>query len=189
MATSGNGVITGGRGSASWRWLMFAGFVSVIAGAAAIVLPLLASIVAEIFIGWVLVLAGVATAIDAFSIRDLARTVARLLLAALMIVAGLYLVLAPIDTLEVVTLILAILFLASGAIRLLVALARRGRGGAGALALSGAFGVAVGILIVLELPSSAAWALGLLVGVDLVFFGFTAIAAASAARGGDPAPA
>lgn len=189
MATSGNGVISGGRGSASSGWLLFAGVVAVIAGLAAIVLPLLASIAAEIFIGWVLVLAGVATAIDAFSVRDVARTIARLLLAALMMTAGLYLVLAPIDALEGVTLILAILFLASGAIRLLVALARRGRGGTGALALSGAFGIAVGVLIILELPSSAAWALGLLVGVDLVFFGFTAIAAASAARGGDPAPA
>jgi uncharacterized membrane protein HdeD (DUF308 family) len=112
----------------------------------------------------------------------LPRVIGRLLLAALALAAGLYIALFPGVNLAALTLVLVILFFASGAVRLAVGLRERGHPGAGAVAFSGILGILVAVLILLSFPESAFWALGLLMGVDLIFFGFTAITAASAGR-------
>jgi uncharacterized membrane protein HdeD (DUF308 family) len=46
------------------------------------------------------------------------------------------------------------------------------------LGLSGTLALILGVLIALELPESAAWAIGLIVGIDLIFTGALLIATA-----------
>ena len=65
-----------------------------------------------------------------------------------------------------------------GLTRTAVAFAARGRQGAGLVGLSGIAGVLIGILILAKLPSSADWAIGLLVGIDLIFAGWTLVSVA-----------
>jgi uncharacterized membrane protein HdeD (DUF308 family) len=69
-----------------------------------------------------------------------------------------------------------------GVTRIAVAFAARGQQGAGLVGLSGFAGLLIGILVLVEFPSSADWAIGLLVGIDLIFVGWTLTAVALVGR-------
>lgn len=168
-----------GRG---WKALVFAGTLGILGGIVAILLPPLAGLAAELFVGWVLIFSGVGALFDAFAVRSAGRTAARLILGLVTIAAGLYLVVYPVAGVLSLTLVLIVLFVFSGVARLVAAIRERGHPGAGLLALSAVTGIAVGVLIFAQLPSSAAWAIGLLVGIDLVFFGISALSAGLAGR-------
>ena len=73
---------------------------------------------------------------------------------------------------------LGIYFLFMGVTRVTVAFLARGQHGAGLVGLSGFAGLLIGILILAEFPSSADWAIGLLVGIDLIFAGWTLLSVA-----------
>jgi uncharacterized membrane protein HdeD (DUF308 family) len=65
-----------------------------------------------------------------------------------------------------------------GITRIGIAFASRGQPNAGLLGLSGFAGLLIGILVLAKFPSSADWAIGLLVGIDLIFAGWTLVAVA-----------
>ena len=74
------------------------------------------------------------------------------------------------------------LFLFMGLTRTFVAFAARGQQGAGLVGLSGIAGLLIGILVLAKFPSSADWAIGLLVGIDLIFAGWTLTSVALVGR-------
>jgi uncharacterized membrane protein HdeD (DUF308 family) len=164
------------------RWLMIAGVLSLLGGIVAIVLPNIASVATAIFIGWVLVFVSAMYVVDAFSTRDGRRMALRLLLAVLSFAAGLYLLIAPLDGTFTLTVILSMWFLAIGVARIAIGIADRGASWAGMMVLNGLLSLALGLLIALQLPDSATWAIGLLVGIDLVFSGALLIGVARSLR-------
>jgi uncharacterized membrane protein HdeD (DUF308 family) len=157
---------------------MLAGVLAIVLGAVAIVVPAVASVGTAIFIGWILVIASGFQVADAFAVGLRGRMVLRLLLAILTFAAGLYLLVAPLAGVFTLTVMLVIWFVATGTARLAIGLAELGVPGAGMTAVSGALKLLLGVLIAEELPSSADWAIGLLVGLDLVFSGASLIALA-----------
>jgi uncharacterized membrane protein HdeD (DUF308 family) len=167
------------------RWLMVAGVLSLLGGIVAIALPNIASVATAIFIGWMLVFAGAVDVVDAFAIPDRRRMALRMLLAVLTVAAGVYLLVAPLDGTYTLTVILSIWFVAVGIARLVMGVMDIGAPGAGLLALSGTVSLGLGLLIALQLPDSATWAIGLLVGVDLILSGVLLLGLARALR--DPA--
>jgi uncharacterized membrane protein HdeD (DUF308 family) len=183
------------------RNLMIAGVLEVILGAVAIIVPAVASVATAIFIGWVLVFASGFYAWDAFSVRHRGRMALRLILAVLTFAAGIYLLVAPLDGVFTLTVMLVIWFAATGTARLVMGLAELGTPGAGWLAATGAMSLILAILIAVQLPSSAGWAIGLLVGINLLFSGMALIGLARElklfeggagrrrARRGQPGPA
>jgi uncharacterized membrane protein HdeD (DUF308 family) len=108
--------------------------------------------------------------------------VIRLVLAVLMAAAGIYLLVAPLKGTITLTVVLTVWFIATGIVRLFTAFRDRGTPAAGAMAVSGGVAVVLGILVALNLPSSASWALGLLVGLDFLCFGWVLLVLANAAR-------
>jgi uncharacterized membrane protein HdeD (DUF308 family) len=158
------------------RRLLIAGVLSLVAGAVAIVVPAVASVATAIFIGWILVFAAVVQAYGAFSVRHAGHRALRLLLAALTLAAGVYLLVAPLDGTFTLTVMLVIWFVAAGVFRITVGLSEWGVPGSGMLVLTGVLDLALGVLIAEQLPGSADWAIGLLVGIDLVFSGALLIA-------------
>lgn len=164
------------------KWLLVSGWLAVIAGAIAIVVPAVASVTVAIFIGWMLLFGAVFLLIDAFAVRDVWRMLMRLLLAFLAGAAGLSLLLAPLRGTYTLTVLLVLWFAVTGVMRIAVAVAERGTQGAGWMGANGVVTLLLGILIGANLPESSDWAIGLLVGIDFLFYGFGAIAAASALK-------
>ena len=162
------------------RWLMIAGVLSLLGGIFAIVLPNIASVATAILIGWLLVFAGALYVVEAFSARDRTRTALRLVLAVLCLLAGVYLLVAPLDGTFTLTVVLAMWFAAIGVARIVIGIADRDAPARGLVVLSGVLALLLGLLIALELPESAAWAIGLIVGIDMVFTGAQLIGLARA---------
>jgi uncharacterized membrane protein HdeD (DUF308 family) len=161
------------------RWMIATGILGILGGSAAIIVPPLATLTMTLFIGWLLMYAGVVMAIESWTQRAAGRTWERALQAVLALLVGLYMVLFPGDGALTLTLLLVIWFVASGGLQLVAARWMRGLPGAGWMLFGGALSVVLAALIALDLPSSAAWAIGLLVGVNLVFWGTRALVAAS----------
>jgi len=167
------------------RWLLISGWLAVIAGAVAIVVPAVASVATAIFIGWILLAGAVFLLVDAFAVRELGRMLLRLLLAFATGAAGLALLLAPLHGTYTLTVLLVLWFAVTGVMRIAAAVAERGAPGAGWMGANGVITLLLGILIGAHLPESADWAIGLLVGIDFLFYGFGALAAASALKHGE----
>jgi uncharacterized membrane protein HdeD (DUF308 family) len=157
----------------SWKALMFVGVLAIAVGCVAILVPAVASVATAIFIGWILIIAGAFLVAAAFSAHSIGTVVLRLLWAALTVVVGVWLIVEPDNGTLTLTLVLGIYFLFMGLTRIAVAFAARGQQNAGLVGLSGFCGLIIGILILVKFPSSADWAIGLLVGIDLIFAGWT----------------
>ncbi|HEX5763693.1 MAG TPA: DUF308 domain-containing protein [Solirubrobacterales bacterium] len=166
----------------SWKAVMAIGVLAILVGCFAILVPAVASVGTAIFVGWVLIFISAALTAAAFTAHSIGTVAMRLLWALLTFLAGFWLVIEPDHGTWTLTVVLGIYFLFMGASRLGVAFAARGRQNAGLLGLSGLAGMLVGILILAKLPSSADWAIGLLVGIDLLFAGWTLVAAALLGR-------
>ncbi|MET0304700.1 MAG: HdeD family acid-resistance protein [Solirubrobacterales bacterium] len=166
----------------TWKTLMAVGVLAIVIGCIAILVPAVASVGTAIFIGWILVIAGAFLVAGAFAAQTVGSVVLRLLWAFLTVIVGLWLIVEPHNGTLTLTLVLGIYFLFMGITRIGVAFAARGQQGAGLVGLSGFAGLLIGILVLVEFPSSADWAIGLLVGIDLIFAGWTLVSVALVGR-------
>jgi uncharacterized membrane protein HdeD (DUF308 family) len=159
------------------RWLLAFGVLALLGGAVSIAVPIITSVAVTLFIGWLLIYYGVVTGFHAVS-RYAERRPMQILNALVTLAAGLVLVIFPLTGTITLTVVLSAWFFAAGVLHLAAAFERRGMAGAGLEAFHGVINVVLGVLIAVDLPSSAAWAIGLLVGISLVFWGTRALAAA-----------
>lgn len=172
----------------SWKELMTVGVLAIVLGCVSILVPAVAAVGTAIFIGIVLVVFGMFLVAAAFTAHSLGSLIVRLLWALLTVVVGVWLLAEPHHGAVSLTLLLGIYFLLMGITRIAIAAAARGRQGAGLVGLSGVAGLLIGILVLAKLPSSADWAIGLLVGIDLIFAGWTLTSVALVGRDLSKAP-
>jgi uncharacterized membrane protein HdeD (DUF308 family) len=174
------------------HWLLFLieGVILVGLGVAAILLPLIATVAVEIFVGWLILLSGILGLFATLRMRHAPGFWWSMLSAILAIAAGIVLLRWPLSGALSLTLILTVFFLIEGIASILYALEhRRELSGRWALMLgSGGIDLILSIILFLGLPGSAAWAIGLLVGINMVFGGSAVMAMALHARG-DSRPA
>jgi uncharacterized membrane protein HdeD (DUF308 family) len=168
--------------SEKWGWFLALGIVLIVVGMAAILFPLVSTIAAKIMLGWLFLIGGVFMILHAFSSQGWQGFVWSLLIGILYLVAGGYLAFFPLTGLLTLAILLAALFLAEGVAETIMAFRIRPHEGWGFMLLSGIAAIAVGVMIALDLPGSATWALGLLVGINLLFSGWSYIFLALAGR-------
>ncbi len=171
-------VVSGARG----RWLTAIGIVFVILGILAIVEPAVAGLAVAILVGWFLLFGGVAHAIAAFG-GGAGRTIWQLVVAVIYFVGGAYFLTHPLLGLGSLTLFLAAILVVEALMEVGAYFAARGKDGASGWQLVNA-GVTLflGALIWVNWPSSSVWAIGTLVGVNLLMTGFSRLMLGSAAR-------
>ena len=160
------------------KWLIISGILALVAGVVAIGVPIIASVTSAIFIGWVLVFGAVTMGIHAISNRAALRAAEALLT----LIAGLYILVFPLSGTVTLTFVLAVWFFASGVMHLILAVEGRDAPFAWVSALGGVLSIVLGVLIAASLPSSAGWAIGLLVGINLIFWGVRALMGAQLMR-------
>jgi uncharacterized membrane protein HdeD (DUF308 family) len=171
-----------------WRAFLIEGIVLLILGLFAILIPNVATLAVEVFIGWVLLLSGVVGLISTFRMHGAPGFGWSLLSAVIAIAAGAVLLAWPLSGVFSLTVILTAFLTMEGVASIMLALSHRhGFSARWALLLvSGVIDLILAAMILLGLPSTAAWAIGLLVGINMVFGGSTLISMALQAR--PPAP-
>ncbi|MFA5956760.1 HdeD family acid-resistance protein [Hyphomicrobium sp.] len=172
----------------NWKLFLFEGIVLVILGAAAILVPPIATLTVTFFIGWLLLFSGAAGLYTTFSMRPMAGFWWSLLSAVIGIGAGLVLLTSPGTGAVSLTIVLVAFFIIEGIASIMFALEHRNElpGTWVIMLLSGIVDLVLGGMIFLGLPSTAAWAIGLLVGINMIFGGFALISMAMQARNIEP---
>src|SRR3954451_23239378 len=174
----------------SYKALMTTGVIVSLLGVAAIAVPSVASVSVTIFIGIMLLFAGILTCIGAFRAASAAGGILCGLLGLLMIVVGVDLLAQPESGTITLTFVLALWLFLSGIVRVLWAVrARAAIDNAGWIIASGGLSIVLGVLIATHLPSSADWAIGLLVGIELLSAGAALVFFALAVKNAPLAPA
>jgi len=153
-------------------WFVVLGILLIVLGTLGIAFPFLTTIAAKIFLGWLLLIGGVVQIVHAFSARGWSEFFLDLLMGALFVIGGGWLAFFPLTGIVTLTIFLAAMFIVQGVIEVAMALRIRPHSGWIWMLLAGLVAFAVGMLIFLKLPSSAAWAIGLLVGINLIMTGW-----------------
>ena len=168
-----------------WKLFLIEGIILVILGILAILVPPLATIAVTILIGWLFLISGVAGLITTFGARHAPGFWWSLLSALLGIAAGLVLLVWPLSGAISLTLLLIVFFIIEGVLSIMYAVEHKREltGQWGWMLVSGIIDLILAAMIWGGLPSTAAWALGLLVGINMLFGGSAMIAMAMHARG------
>jgi uncharacterized membrane protein HdeD (DUF308 family) len=169
------------------HWVLFLveGIVLVVLGLLAIVIPPLATLAVTILIGWLFLISGVVGLVTTFWAKGAPGFWWSLVSAIIAIIAGVILLASPISGSVSLTLVLIVFFIIEGVASIMYGIEHRKEASsrAGWIIASGVIDLILAAIIFSDLPGSAAWAIGLLVGINMVFGGTSLIVMALAARG------
>src|SRR5262247_1838422 len=171
-----------------WVLFLIEGIVLVVLGILAIIVPPLATITFTLFLGWLFLISGIMGLITTFWARHSPGFWWSLLSAVLAIAAGIVLLVWPISGAISLTLLLIVFFIIEGVLSIMYALEHKKElsGRWGWMLASGIIDLILAAIILIGLPGTAAWAIGLLVGINLLFGGTSMIAMALHARSTEP---
>lgn len=188
MTLSTQPTSTGGPLGRTMRdhWLLFVieGVVLLVLGALAIVVPALATLGVTIFLGWLLLVSGVVGLVMTFMTRGAPGFAWSLVSALLGIAVGLMLLVSPLSGALSLTLVLTAFFIVEGVASIMYAFEhKRELTGRWAFVLmSGVVDLVLAAIIIAGLPGTALWALGVLVGINMLFGGASLVGLGLAAR-------
>ena len=169
---------------AHWGLFLFEGIVLVVLGAAAIIVPVIATLAFTLVIGWLFLISGGVGLVTTFWMRNAPGFWWALLSAVIGIAAGIVLIRWPISGTVSLTLVLIVFFAIEGIATLMYAIEHKAQLSHrwGWMLASGIVDLILAGIIFAGLPGTAAWALGLLVGINMLFGGTAMIGMALAAR-------
>jgi uncharacterized membrane protein HdeD (DUF308 family) len=166
---------------AHWWWFLILGILLVVTGTVALVYPFVASVAVVLVLGMSLLVSGVATIVTSFWAGKWSAMLLQLLVGVFYAVVGFLIMDKPLESTATMTLVVAAMFLIVGIMRSVAALTIRFPQWGWAL-LSGVLTTLVGLAIYKNYPETAIWAIGMLVGIQLLFDGWFWIMLGAAIR-------
>ncbi len=147
------------------------GILMIFLGTIAIARPLFAGVAANFYLGWVFTIGGITQLVYAIQTREegqfIWKLLRNLLIGFLYFVAGLLLLIYPLEGLLSLTLIVGVSILGSGLTQIFWAFLWRPDSDWGWMA-RGILATVLGILVLVDWPSNTPWLIGLLVGINLI---------------------
>jgi uncharacterized membrane protein HdeD (DUF308 family) len=167
-----------------WGLFLAEGIILVLLGVIAIIVPPIATIAVTLIVGWVFLFSGAAGLFTTFYIGRAPGFWWSLISALIGIAAGLILIARPVTGSLSLTLVLIAFFVVEGIVTIMYSIEHRTQltGRWGWMLVSGIVDLILALIIFAGLPETAAWAIGLLVGINMLFGGSALIAIALAAR-------
>ena len=177
----------------SWRafkpqggGLMIVGGLLIVLGVLALGAPLFTGRVIEIWVGANILIAGLCQIVAALKTRGWQHGLPGFLVGSIGLIGGSILLVHPMLGLAIFTLILAIYFLVEGLGKIILALQVKPIPGWGWMLFSGAITLLLGLMIWRQWPLSGAWAIGTLVGINIIFTGWTLVSLGLAVKRAAP---
>lgn len=169
MGTTG---VTGPLKRAS-GWAIAWAILLILAGFVMICLPFFAGLSIAIVVGWLLVISGIFHLIEAFHTRGAGPFIWQLLVGIVYVIGGFDIAMHPAWGLVVLTFVLGIILIVEGVIGIFGYFNHRKLPGAGWILFNAICALLLGIIIWREGTAAAVWVIGTLVGINLIFSGFT----------------
>lgn len=153
------------------KLVIFEGILFIILGMFAIALPNIFTLGIELLIGWLFLIGGCVQAFRSFKTKESPGFWPSLLVSLLSIAIGILLLVYPLGGILTLTLLLSLFFLFEGCAKIIMAFQMRQLPQWGWILVSGIIALIIAGIIWSQWPSSAYWVIGLLVGVNMLFFG------------------
>jgi len=174
------------RGAVHDYWVLFLiqGLLMIALGVIAVIWPQLSTVAVDLYVGWMFLFSGVAGLLFMFLAPTVPAFLWLLLTAALSLFVGVLLLWHPVAGAVSLTLVLIAFFVAEGVFQIAAAIVHRDAlpGSWGWMVMSGIADLLLAVIIVSGWPGTASWALGLIVGVNLISSGVPIVAVALAGR-------
>jgi len=164
-------------------WSIGLSVLMIVAGILAMALPMAAGIAINLLVAWLLLFSGCAHLFFAWYTRSAGGLLWELLVGALYIFIGIYLLVHPVAGLLSLTLALAIYLFLEAILEFALGFKLRPLPGSGWLLFDGVLTLILAVMIWRAWPSSSEWAIGILVGVSMLFSGTSRLMLSLAARG------
>lgn len=155
-----------------WWWFILLGCLLLFCGTLALAFPFVASLVAISALSIILMVAGVATLVGSFWAGRWSGFLVQLLVGILYLAAGFVVSERPLKSVLAATMFVAVMFMVIGMFRVVAAMVLRFPEWGWAL-LSGCVTFLAGLVVYRHLPLDAVWVIGLLVGLEMIFNGWT----------------
>jgi uncharacterized membrane protein HdeD (DUF308 family) len=167
-----------------WKMFLIEGLILVVLGLLAVAVPIVAGLAVAILFGWLFLISGIVGLVTTIAMRRAPGFWWSLLSAVLGIVVGGWLLVQPALGLVSLTYLLIAFFIIEGIATIMFALEHKGAlsGRWGWMLVSGIVDLFLAAVILVGLPGTVAWALGLIVGINMVFGGASMIGMALAAH-------
>lgn len=159
--------------------LMLFGVALIVLGAIAVLAPVFAGSAVVIIIGIVLLVSGIGQFIHGVKAESWRARMMPLILGVITFLCGILVIGHPLLGLEFLTLLLAVFFVVEGFWKIVSSFSYRSSSGWIWVLVSGAVSLFLGLLIWSQWPLSGMWAVGLLVGIDLLLTGISMVVLAS----------
>jgi uncharacterized membrane protein HdeD (DUF308 family) len=164
------------------NWSIALSVLLIIAGLIALLLPFISGVAITLFFGWMMILSGITHFIFAFKTHTTGGVIWELLIGAIYLFTGVYLILHPLDALLALTLILACYLFFEAIVEFIQYFQLRPRHGTGWLIVDGIITFILAIMIWRAWPASSVWVIGTLVGISMIFSGFSRLMLSLAAK-------
>ena len=165
-------------------WLFLAlGLVSIIVGFLAISSAFIATLASVVVFGVLLLVEGITEVIHAVMVRNWRGFALHLLAAALYLIVGVFMLEDPVRAATVLTLLLAAVLFTGGLLRIIFPLVEQFPSWPWVV-LNGVVDLILGGVILSGWPASTLWVIGLFVGIDLLFHGWSCVILALTVRTG-----
>jgi len=170
-----------------WKFYAFQGGLMIVVGFLALLAPFAATLATTLFFGWLLILAGVIGIVAAFRSKEAPGFWSNLLLSVLTVILGSIILFDPLAGTVTLTWVLALYFLLSGVFNLAIARAvSLSTGRFWLVVVSGIVDIALALILILGLPETAIWAVGVFLGISFITSGFGLLFTALDARNNSP---
>ena len=168
---------------AHWKLVLAQGILLMVFGLLAVAMPNIATLAVEIFVGWLFFIAGIFRAVSVWHARQMPGFGWSMLSGLLAVLLGLILIARPLAGVLTLTMVLIAFFILEGITAIVVAVQHREHLRSwGWVLFSGIVDLLLAYLIWAGWPNSTDWAIGLLVGINMVFLGLSLLMTALAAR-------
>jgi uncharacterized membrane protein HdeD (DUF308 family) len=163
-------------------WYIASAGLFVVLGVFAIIEPGVAGLGATLLVGWLLIFSGITHLIGAFKGGGARQFIFQVLIGTAYVIGGLYCLTHPLLAIGTLTLLLASVILAGGVLEIISYFRLKGEGTSGLILLNGIVTLLLGGMIWFHWPSSSVWAIGILIGINLLTTGVTRLMFGLAAR-------
>lgn len=154
-------------------WFTVLGIALIVLGTLAFVFPFATTIAAKLYLGWLFIFAGAVQLYHAFQSKGWKAAIWSVLISILYLAAGVWLAFFPLTGILTLTIFLAFLFVIQGILEAVMAVQLRPETGWGWMMFSGIIAAIAGALLLMGLPGTATWAIGIMVAINMISSGWS----------------
>jgi uncharacterized membrane protein HdeD (DUF308 family) len=163
-------------------WFIATAVAFIVLGTLAIMAPYVAGIAVTTLVGTLLIIGGVMHGIGAFRGGGVGRTIWQIIVTAFYVIAGIYFLTHPLIALTSLTLLLASVLFVEAIMNVVLYFSMQREDRSGWILVNAVVSFLLAIMIAQQWPSISIWAIGTLVGVNLLVNGFSRLMLGTATR-------